>query len=59
MNRTRLGVPRMDCAAEERLVRRAAERKPSIHRVDADLSVRTVDVDHDGPAESVLRLCGR
>ena len=45
----------MDCAAEEHLVRMAIQGEPAVHRMDADLSRRTVDVYHDGPAEAVLQ----
>lgn len=51
-----MSVPKMDCAAEERLVRMAIEREQSVHRISADLSARTIDVYHDSPAEHVLQL---
>jgi len=38
MNRTRFAIPKMDCAAEERLVRMAMGGDPSVHRIDADLA---------------------
>lgn len=56
VNRTRFNIPRMDCAAEERLVRMAVEGHENVRRMEADLSARTVDVFHEGPAEAVLRL---
>jgi len=56
MNRTRVAVPKMDCAAEERLVRMAIEGQLSVRRVEADLPARVVDVYHEGPADAVLRL---
>lgn len=46
----------MDCAAEERLVRMALETDPTVRGMEADLPARTVDVLHEGPPESVLRL---
>ena len=55
MNKTRLRIPKMDCAAEERLVRMAVQGESSIHRLDADLSARTVDVYHDGSVDGVVR----
>jgi len=45
----------MDCAAEERLVRLTLQADSSVHRIDADLSARTLDVYHDGPANSIHR----
>ena len=56
MNRTRFAVPKMDCAAEERLVRVAVEGDPAVRRIEADLSARTVDIYHEGPPDRVLRL---
>lgn len=58
MNKTIFRVPKMDCAAEERLVRMALEGRPGIRRVDVDLSVRQVSVVHESePSEvdAVLR----
>ena len=56
MNKTRFSVPKMDCAAEERLVRMAVAGSPAVHRLEADLSARTVDIYHDGAPADVLRL---
>ena len=56
VTRTRFSLPRMDCAAEERLVRMAVEGHENVRRMEADLSARTVDVFHEGPADVVLRL---
>ena len=55
-NRTRFSVPKMDCAAEERLVRMAIEPYQWVRRIDVDLTARAVDVYHDGPPENVHRL---
>src|SRR5688572_10446037 len=52
VNRTRFAVPKMDCAAEERLVRMALDGQQTVRRIDADLSARTVDVYHEGSSES-------
>jgi len=51
--KTILSVPKMDCAAEERLVRMALEGRPGIRRVDADLSTRQLTVLHEGTADDV------
>ena len=56
MQKTTFSLPQMDCAAEERLVRMAVRGDASVRQIEADLSARTVDIYHDGPAESVLRL---
>lgn len=53
MNKTTFRVPKMDCAAEERLVRIALEGRPEIRRVDVDLSARELSVVHDGESSSV------
>lgn len=55
MNKSQLRIPKMDCAAEERLVRMAVEGELSVHRIDADLGARTVDVYHDGPVDEIVR----
>jgi hypothetical protein len=39
-----VAVPKTDCAAEERLIPRGGSRGSVIHRLDADLSARSVDV---------------
>jgi Co/Zn/Cd efflux system component len=52
MQKTTFSVPKMDCAAEERLVRMALEGNPSVRKIDADLGARRVMVVHDGePAD--------
>jgi Co/Zn/Cd efflux system component len=56
MNKTTLAVPKMDCAAEERLIRMALEGRPGIVRLDADLTARQLHVIHEGDAESVAAL---
>lgn len=56
MNVTRLAVPKMDCAGEERLVRIALEGRPAIVRVDADLAARQVIVLHEGAADDLAVL---
>ena len=38
MQKTTFSIPKMDCAAEERLVRMAVEGTVTIRRVGADLS---------------------
>jgi Co/Zn/Cd efflux system component/copper chaperone CopZ len=59
MRKTISRVPKMDCAADERLVRMALEGRPGIRRVDVDLSTREVSVVHDiDPQEVDLILQG-
>jgi hypothetical protein len=50
MNKTTFLIPRMDCAAEEQLVRMALDGRPEIRRVSTDLTVREVTVLHEGTA---------
>jgi Co/Zn/Cd efflux system component len=54
--RSRLSVPKMDCAAEERLVRMALEGRTQVKRVTVDLQAREVNVVHDGRPEDVTAL---
>jgi Co/Zn/Cd efflux system component len=57
MNKTTLSVPKMDCAAEERLVRMALDgRRDIIRRIDTDLSTRQLTVLHEGPADDIEAL---
>lgn len=56
MKRTILSLPKMDCAAEERLVRMALEGREGIVRLDADLGARQVRVIHEGEPEQVAAL---
>lgn len=53
MKRTTFSLPKMDCSAEERLVRMALEGRPGIQHIDADLSARQLTVVHDSDAEDV------
>jgi len=50
---TRYRVPKMDCAAEERLVRLALEPVPEIRRLELDLQARQAMVWHAGAAEPI------
>ena len=53
MKKTTFRVPKMDCAAEERLVRMALEGRPEVQRVDVDLSARELTVVHEGDPSTV------
>ena len=53
MKRTTFSLPKMDCAAEERLVRIALAGRPWIQHIDADLSARQLTVLHESDAEDV------
>lgn len=53
MQKTTVSVPRMDCAAEERLIRIALEGRPWIRHIEADLPARRVTVVHDGKADEI------
>ena len=56
MNKTRLAIPKMDCAAEERLVRMALGGHSEIRRVEADLGTRELLIVHDGDANQIVEL---
>ena len=56
MNKTRFAVPKMDCAAEERLVRIALEGRAEVHRIQADLGARQLVVVHEGDANAIAAL---
>lgn len=56
MNKTRFAVPKMDCAAEERLVRMALEGRAQVHRLEADLGARELVVVHKGDANAITDL---
>jgi Co/Zn/Cd efflux system component len=56
MNKTRFLVPKMDCAAEERLVRMALEGRSQVHRLEADLGARELLVVHEGNANDIADL---
>lgn len=55
MERLRFDVPKMDCGAEEQLVRMRLEDLSDVLRVDCDLARRTVDVVHKGDAAAIER----
>lgn len=56
VKKTRFSVPKMDCGAEERLVRMALSQNPDIHRIQADHAAREVTVVHVGDADAVMAL---
>ena len=56
MQKTTFSIPKMDCTAEERLVRMAVEGDATVRRLEADLGARSVAVYHEGSAEHVLHL---
>jgi len=56
MNKTKVSVPGMDCAAEERLVRMVLDGRPEIRRIDADLSLRKITIIHEGNADQITAL---
>ncbi|MEP0546371.1 MAG: cation transporter [Rhodothermales bacterium] len=53
MNRTTFHVPKMDCAAEEQVVRMRLEGMGSVRRLAFDLSARRLTVTHVGHAEAI------
>jgi Co/Zn/Cd efflux system component len=56
MKKTTLSVPKMDCAAEERLIRMVLEGRSDVHRLEADLAARKLLVIHEGEPEQVAAL---
>lgn len=54
--RARFSVPKMDCAAEEQLVRLALKDQPHVGGISVDLAVREVIVDHSDVADVERRL---
>ena len=46
-------IPKMDCAAEEQMVRDALERIEGIRKLDFDLSARRLGVYHDGDVKQI------
>jgi Co/Zn/Cd efflux system component len=56
MKKTRFAVPKMDCAAEERLVRMALEGRSGVRRLEADLGARELLVVHEGNANDIADL---
>jgi Co/Zn/Cd efflux system component len=54
MTRSELVVEKMDCAAEERLVRLALEGREGVGRLAFDLPARRLIVWHEGEADAIL-----
>ena len=50
---SRFRIPKMDCAAEEQMVRAALEDIPGIRKLEFDLAGRRVGVYHEGDATSI------
>lgn len=59
MNRSTFNLPKMDCAAEEQLVRMALGREPSVKRVGVDLLSREIAVYHEGETGPSAGHCPR
>lgn len=54
LHRTEFDVPKMDCAAEERLVRMALEGDERVRALEFDLPARKLAVVHSGSARAIL-----
>ncbi len=52
-------VPAMDCPDEEREIRAALARLPSVKSLDFRLFARQVQVEHEGPVEPILEVLRR
>jgi len=55
LERSSYHVARMDCAAEESLVRMKLEGLPSVRSLRVDLDARRVDVVHEGGSDAIGR----
>src|SRR5687767_4534167 len=53
MQKTRFSIPKMDCAAEEQLVRTALAGRDDVVNIFADLPSREVTVVHTGDAGAI------
>jgi Co/Zn/Cd efflux system component len=58
VNRSALTIPKMDCAAEEQLVRMALEDVKGVRRLSFDLAGRTLTVWHEGVPDPILEKLG-
>lgn len=58
-NATRFSIPKMDCAAEENLIRMALANLPGVGALSFDLSKRELSVIHAGPSEEVFEKLAR
>jgi cation transport ATPase len=56
VNKTRFSIPKMDCGAEEQLVRMALHRRPEVHRIEADVITHELVVLHEGSADAIAAL---
>jgi Co/Zn/Cd efflux system component len=56
MIKTRFAVPKMDCGAEEQLVRMTIGGQPGVHRIDANPRAREVVVIHEGKPQDIAVL---
>lgn len=54
MIKTVFAIPKMDCLAEERLIRMALEQKEGVTRLDFDLNSRQLTVLHNNVPEKLL-----
>ena len=56
MNKTTFSIPKMDCGAEEQLVKMALHGQPGVHRIEADLTARELLVLHEGSADTIAAV---
>ena len=56
MNKTTFSIPKMDCGAEEQLVKMALHGRPGVHRIEADLTARELMVLHEGSADTIAAV---
>jgi Co/Zn/Cd efflux system component len=54
--RSQFAIPKMDCAAEEQLIRLALAKDDKVHRIAVDLAARQIAVTHASPVSSVEQV---
>ena len=53
MKKTPFNIPKMDCSAEEQLIRMKLDGNPEIKKLDFDLPGRKLEIYHDGHTEHI------
>lgn len=53
MKKTTFNIPKMDCSAEEQLIRMKLDGNPEIKKLDFDLPGRKLEIYHDGHTEHI------
>lgn len=56
MRQTTFNIPKMDCAAEEQVIRMILDGEKSVGDLDFDLQARRLKVRHSGESQDILKL---